>query len=690
MQDTTRMPDSQIVAFDPAVSGRLSGPSAHSLTRAWPLGRLLALSWEVAGMLLMLAGGTLAHAYNLLSYPRYQLDEGTYVASAWAVAHGQIYPYTYTYGHPPLGWVLMALWIQATGGFFSFGTAIDTGRVFMVAIFVLSALLVYLIARRLTGSPWAALLAMALFSLSPLSVNYQREVLLDNIATFWMLLALYLLVACKSRMRYVAGSALAFGIAFLSKETMIVFFPVFAYGAWLQASRFQRRFVLIVFCYTAIALVSTFLLLAVLKGELFPYGTLLGGSHPHVSLISSYLQQAARGSAQGSFQRQWASWWHDDAPFMVAGLIALAGNLLSGWRRRPWLQVIALLSLVYWLFLARGGVTLAYYLLPLIPLQALNIALFVATVVANTGSAMARVYCRWRVASAGTDVCERYSRLLSGWFVAGACLGLLVVLIPHDLRGNQVNLTVNATAPEVDALRWIGAHVPRSALIVANHYDWVDLHAEGGLGVGNGVPFSRVEMYWEVATDPAISQGVLNNNWDNIDYVIADSDMMTDARNFHMGLILDAFAHSVAVRTFQNNQFWVTIYRVQHTGPAPINGADPGLLQELSSPHASNIGAIPSAPATTMAVASPALPAAPAPTTDNAGMVTSGPGPAQVTVIAPAGLNVRAGPGLSFPILAVVSDGTVLPVLGRSTTWIRTSWQGQPGWIAGWWTKPPS
>ncbi len=51
-----------------------------------------------------------------------------------------------------------------------------------------STLLVYLIMRRFDGSKVTALLAMVMFSLSPLCISYQRLVLLDNIATFWLLL----------------------------------------------------------------------------------------------------------------------------------------------------------------------------------------------------------------------------------------------------------------------------------------------------------------------------------------------------------------------------------------------------------------------------------------------------------------------------------------------------------------------
>lgn len=510
---------------------------------------------EAAGALLVVAAGVIAHLINIFNYPRYQLDEGTYVASAWAVAHGQISPYTYNYGHPPVGWAMMAAWIQATGGFFAFGSAINSGRIFMVWVFAISALLVYLIARRLTNSPWAALLATMLFSLSPLSVDYQREVLLDNIATGWMLGAIFLLVISDSRMRYIVASATALGLAVLSKETMIVLYPVFVYGVWLQVSRFQRRFALIVFMYTSVALVSLFLLLAALKGELFPYGTLLGGSHPHVSLIDTLLSQAARGGNEGSIARQWASWWQGDAAFMVAGMLTLAGNLALGWRQ-PLVRLVALLTLSYWMFLSRGGVTLAYYLLPILPLQALNVALFVYAVVP------AAIRARWQPL-----------RALSMWLAPAVLILAVALVIPHDVQQNRVNLVADDVSPQVQALAWVGTHVPRSAVIVANHYAWVDLRAGGGYATGDGVPFDHVEMYWQVAADPAIKDALLHNDWNNIDYVLVDSDVTTDAQNFHMDIILQAIQHARVAKSFANRDFQVIILQVQHR--TPPQGAGP-------------------------------------------------------------------------------------------------------------------
>jgi hypothetical protein len=108
-------------------------------TRAIPLPAWL----EAVIVVLSLAGTFVAHAYNMFNFPRYELDEGTYMSNAWAITQGLISPYPYGYGHPPLAWMQIAAWIQLTGGLFTFGNALNSGRVFMLLYAVGSALLVY-------------------------------------------------------------------------------------------------------------------------------------------------------------------------------------------------------------------------------------------------------------------------------------------------------------------------------------------------------------------------------------------------------------------------------------------------------------------------------------------------------------------------------------------------------------------
>lgn len=78
-------------------------------------------------------------------------------------------------------------------------------------------------------------LAITLTALSPGIVEYFIEGRSDTFALFWLLLAFYLL----DRKRYYI-SALIFGLAFLSKQTVWFATPIFFYILWLKTASFRQ------------------------------------------------------------------------------------------------------------------------------------------------------------------------------------------------------------------------------------------------------------------------------------------------------------------------------------------------------------------------------------------------------------------------------------------------------------------
>jgi len=497
-------------------------------------------------VLLLLAGSVAVHAYHLFVYPAYTADEGTYMQNAWAITQGRLSPYPYGYGHPPAGWIQLALWFRLSGPF-SFGEALNDGRLLMLVYAAACAPLVYLIVRRLGGSQSTALLGLALFAFSPLGVALQREVLLDNIATFWLLVALLLIVSSRSRLLFLLGAALAFGLAILSKEVLAVFLPAMVYAVWLHTTPFQRKFALVTFLYVTLALASTFVLLALLKGEFFPFAWHLPwDQHPHLSLLDTYIGQVQRGQSQGSLLGSWHEWLQTDALLPLAGLVATALNVLSGWHRRQHL-LAGLLAVSYWVLLARGGVVYPFYLIPLIPLLALNIALAL--------------------------------HLLLGWLsrcirlkAARAVLLLLLLslLLPYDTIGALRQASARPALAQQQALAWISSHLPRAAYIVVSPDLYLDLHLPGGTGVGSGQPFAHAEVYWEVATDPAVRDQVLHDDWNMIDYLVVDDQMQSDLTSNAGQLVLlgQALAHATLLVSFRARDSLHTttlwIYQVQH------------------------------------------------------------------------------------------------------------------------------
>jgi len=503
---------------------------------------------EVTFVMLGLLASFIAHAYNMFNFPRYELDEGTYMSSAWAILNGLSTPYPYGYGHPPLAWIQIAGWIQLTGGFFTFGNALNSGRVLMLLFAVGCSLLVYLIVRRMGGGRSASLLAMVIFSLSPISLTYQRQVLLDNVGTFWLLLSIYLIVSSNSRLFYIVLGGISFGIALLSKEIFLLFMPVMIYAVWLHTTKFQRKFALIAFSYTIVALGSTFILLAVLKGELLPSGWLPWDHTQHLSLLDTFLGQAQRSQSEGSLNGSWSAWTSADIVLMAFSIVTVIFNLIIGWWNRKQL-FLALLAISFWVLLVRGGVVLSFYIIPLIPLAAINAAIAINTVMG------------W------------LSKLVRLELVR-AILILLVVgaIVPYDLLHSQIVFTQHPTSAQTDAMVWIRNNGPHNDVIVINSYLYMDLREPGGEGVGDGPTYPYAHVYFNIAYDPELYTGLLQGNWDRIDYIVADSEMLNDIKTYggQMTIIDQALSHSVLVASYSGDNYeLVQIYRVIYLQPPP-------------------------------------------------------------------------------------------------------------------------
>ncbi len=465
-------PDTSPVEHKVPVASR-SAPVAVASERPGIFARMSiwkTFNWlETILILGILAASGVAHAINMFNYPHYEQDEGTYMMYAWAVTRGMISPYAYGYGHPPLAWMQIAAWTQLTGGFYAFGNALNSGRVLMLLYTVACTLLVYLIARHLGASLLICLLAVGVFAFSPLSITFQREVLLDNFAAFWFLLSLYLIIASKSHLFYIAGAAISFGISLLSKEVIIVFFPVLIYVVWLYTTKFQRKFALVAFTYVAIAIGSGFVLMAVLKSEFFPYRWHLPWDHhPHLSMIDTYITQVGRGQQQGSIKDSWKAWTQGDPLLILVGFATPAFNFLVGWWNRKGL-FLALFAALFWFLLLRGGVVFAFYIIPLIPIIALNLAVALSTL-------------------------TRWIRKLLRFELIGVvlALGALVALVPYDIQHDTNPYNVFTLRPAIvqnEAIIWIRANVPRRAVITMSSNLYVDLHEPGNEGVGDEAPY---------------------------------------------------------------------------------------------------------------------------------------------------------------------------------------------------------
>ncbi len=533
-------------------TGTYARPSAGVALRRWVAGMLSSRSaghirplpaWSTSSAFHWLALATVlvvAAAFtgiNIFHWPHYESDEGTYMGSAWAMfTQGKLSYYTYNYDHPPLGWAIIGLWTILMGGFTAFGSAVNVGRTLMWVITVGSAALLYLLVRRATGKTAPGVLAAILFAVSPLGLDLHRQVWLDNLTTFFLLASLYAILRASGSLTWVLLSAVLFGLAFWTKETSFVFVPGMLYLAYALSDRVHRRFSLALWGGVAFTSISGFILLSLVKDEFLPPGVLWSSDEPHVSLIQTYLWQVGRGTVNGDIGTFFSQWIGAD-PVVIAGGLLTAGLGIFLSRKDPLLRGVSVLALTYLAFLARGGVVLYYYVLPLIGLLALAIGLAIARIGNKLSS--------WRPVR---------------WSFGPAVLVCTLVVGQSAFHADTPSFTGNQTAAQNDATAWMMANLPSNSVILMDSYGWVNMRDPQAT---HGHPFTNAHYYWPGVSDPSVLFGVLNNDWRNIDYLAVSSSLQADLARQDLPLVPQAIQNADQVQAFTSDQWSVSILRVR-------------------------------------------------------------------------------------------------------------------------------
>jgi 4-amino-4-deoxy-L-arabinose transferase-like glycosyltransferase len=476
------------------------------------LGRL-----GVAALAFAIVSGLVTHGYHLFQYPLYSTDEGIYVERAWAVIReGRLNTFTYYYDHAPAGWMLLGAWdFLLPGHFEAFGNPVNSGRVLMLLLHAASVFFLFQIARKFSGGLLAPTIACFFFNFSPLGIYYQRMVLLDNIMVFWVLLSIYLLLRRESQLFSGAWSGLAFGLAVVCKENAIFFAPTIFYLLFRRAQGDpNRRFAMTLWLFAASAPVLTYFLLATLKGELLPSDLSFNLNHSpqgHVSLLYEMWYQLHRNQGtlitNGSFL--YTMWLPKDPFLLAAGAAAMLISLYLGWRnkeRNLSFLVAGTLAAEIAFYLLRGSVILDFYVIPLIPLFALNIGLVADRALKALPAGMARF--------AVTVVPALAAALL--------LLPTGGYLLTHDsqtgkLKENDVYY-LPLTYLQQEQIAWIRGHIPPTATIISDDDIWVALH-----DVRPSYPYDQ--SHWEAASDPVVRNKMFGADWRNIDYIVLSNGM---------------------------------------------------------------------------------------------------------------------------------------------------------------------
>jgi cellulose synthase/poly-beta-1,6-N-acetylglucosamine synthase-like glycosyltransferase len=508
------------------------------------IGGVAKLRIDVVLPVVLLAGVAVVLATNMLHWPGAQFDEGTYVGNAWAVQHGKLAPYTYSYGHPPLGWLLIFLWTWANGVFGHATFSIDSGRELMLVVSLVSCWLLYTLARRLSFGRVAAAGAVVLFALSPLAIAYHRAVLLDNPSIAWALAAFVLARSPQRRLWAFAASGACFALAVLSKETTLVLVPTLALAAVQNTDRRTRRYCLTLFASFFVVVVLAYPLYATLKGELLQ-------GKGHVSLLGYTVLQLFTRQGTGSLLDPHSqthaivtAWLHLD-PWLLGAALALSPIALV--RRST--RAVALAFLIQVILILRPGYLPNMYVIGLLPFAALIV----------TGSIEALVR-RWRLIALPA----------LAWGLAAViavpALAVVVKVAEGWAQGDQIATTSRLDSAMRAAERWLVDNVPRDKRIIVTDDFWIYMieHGFDSHPMPGGFYSRTVVSYWPLSFDPAV-QKQFPHGWRDFDYIVLNQDMRVTLTNTRTAA--DAVNHSRVLVSFGSGAQLIEIRAIDRPRP---------------------------------------------------------------------------------------------------------------------------
>jgi hypothetical protein len=464
-------------------------------------------SWaDLAVVTTLLVIAAVVHVRGMYISPARFDDEGTYTAYAWAVPNlHKLAHYTYWYAHPPLGQIQMAAYNVVTDAFDRLPYAVATGREFMFMCKLISVALLFFLARRLGFGRATSTLAVAMFSLSPLAVYFQRAALLDNLVTPWLLAAFFFAASPRRSIRAAAASAACFAIAVLSKETALLFMPAVILLFWQRTDSRNRKFTVTMFMMVVSLLGLMYPLYAQIKNELWD-------GPGHVSLQWAIKWQLFDRTGSGSIfdpnstaHTVVTTWLALDQWSCTVCLLAIVPGLLL---RRT--RAVAVAFAIQVSNLLRSGYLPYPFVIAMIPFAVLTFAGVLD--VAWQWSRLSRRW-PWR-ARARERLLAIAARTAAGLIALSVCVAF-VVSVASPWRYGLTDLWTNdRDAGKAAALSWLQSNTNIDDTLVVDDAFWVDL-------VRSGHPRQKVIWFTKLDVDKDVALPV-KESWRSIDYVLLD------------------------------------------------------------------------------------------------------------------------------------------------------------------------
>jgi hypothetical protein len=244
-----------------------------ALTERWvdrgPTAAIVALA-AVAAALLLRAGAAGGSARGR--------DEGALVAAAWAV--GRSLPEaarTVALARPSLAVWQLSAWDRLTDAFDRAPSAVAGGREAMAVALAASAVLTWVLGRRLGLPRWAAAPGVAVVAFSPLAVDLHRTVQPGTLAAPWLLAALALARTRRPSAAAWASGGAALALAVLTSPVVAAAAPAVAWQVWRTPRPSARPRALLAFLGGAAAVGALGWLVVLGRGSPFAAGAGLGG-----------------------------------------------------------------------------------------------------------------------------------------------------------------------------------------------------------------------------------------------------------------------------------------------------------------------------------------------------------------------------------------------------------------------------
>jgi hypothetical protein len=511
----------------PAAGHRTGGAPQHrGPSTGAPFALTAMMFWDKLTFAALTVAAAVLSLWNLTGSPTYQDDEGTYTSQAFAVHSGALAPYTYWYDHPPLGWIQIAAlnWLPTWLGAGD-GTAIGATRYVISLFFVASALLLYMLARRMrVRIPFAALTTV-IFILSPLSLVLGRQVYLDNIGVPWLLLAFYLALSSRDALWHHILAGLCFAIAVLSKETLAIFGPALLLALIYRPRWSNRSFSVVGFLTVGGLVLGFYPLSALLRNELV-------AGPDHVSLQNALSYQFLERSGSGTIFESGSSraellagWLYFDKYLIAAGLVA-AIVCLS--RKSSRVIAVAIASFAIPIVLGQGYLP-AMYIIAVIPF----LALALGTTVDICWNGMERLG-RQR---------KTWIRPLRTGFVAVLSGALVLMSMPQWFEQDRVLLTADNNANWRSAMTWVQDNVSRKDVVLAPYSMWYDLNSSGWNDSWTMIATEKPDLDKQFNTKHP-------GGWTDIDWVVVGPSVTSNIDSLGLNLAATAVQHSETVQTY--------------------------------------------------------------------------------------------------------------------------------------------